>query len=68
MHSESLNDQDYALRLFAQPGLENNLKWAVITVTSCSASDVFRTAMRSWVRASTAEEIAYLESEDGYRG
>lgn len=29
MHSENIDDQEQSVRLFSQPGLENNLKWAL---------------------------------------
>lgn len=68
MHSESLSDQDYAVRLFAQPGLENNLKWASHHRDLVQRFGRFPHRNAILGRASTAEEIAYLESEDGYHG
>jgi uncharacterized protein (DUF924 family) len=29
MHSENIDDQELSVQLFSQPGLENNLKWAL---------------------------------------
>lgn len=68
MHSEALSDQEYALQLFAQPGLEGNLKWARHHRDIVQRFGRFPHRNAIIGRASTAEEIVYLASEGSYRG
>ncbi len=66
MHSERMADQERSVALFEAAGLKSNLKWA------CHHREVVRRfgrfPHRNAVlgRASTPEEVVWLESPEGY--
>jgi uncharacterized protein (DUF924 family) len=68
MHSEDSADQDYSVRLFAQPGMEDTLKWAQHHRDIVQRFGRFPHRNALLGRASSAAEIAYLESEAAYHG
>lgn len=68
MHSEQLSDQDYSLQLFAQPGLEDALKWARHHRDIVQRFGRFPHRNALLGRTSSAAELAYLESEAAFRG
>jgi uncharacterized protein (DUF924 family) len=68
MHSEQLSDQDYSVQLFAQPGMEDSLKWAQHHRDIVQRFGRFPHRNALLGRASSASEIAYLESEAAYHG
>jgi len=68
MHSENLDDQEQSVQLFSQPGLENNLKWALHHRDIVHRFGRFPHRNAILGRVSTAEEVEYLRSLGGYRG
>jgi uncharacterized protein (DUF924 family) len=66
MHSESLEDQDYAVQLFSQPGLENGGKWARHHREIVRRFGRFPHRNGILGRANTPGEIEYLESRDAF--
>jgi len=68
MHSEDAADQDYSVQLFAQPGMEDSLKWARHHRDIVQRFGRFPHRNALLGRASSAAEIAYLESEAAYHG
>jgi uncharacterized protein (DUF924 family) len=68
MHSESLEDQQLALELFAQPGLENNLRFARHHHDIVAKFGRFPHRNEALGRDSTAAEIEYLNSKQSFTG
>ena len=68
MHSEALEDQQLALRLFDQPGLESNLRFARHHHDIVSRFGRFPHRNAALGRDSTADEIAYLNSKQAFTG
>ncbi len=68
MHSEDPADQDYSVQLFAQPGMEDTLKWARHHRDIVRRFGRFPHRNAVLGRASSAAEIAYLESEAAFHG
>lgn len=68
MHSENLADQEQSVQLFSQPGLENNLKWALHHRDIVRRFGRFPHRNVISGRTSTAAEIEYLQAQGSYRG
>lgn len=68
MHSENLADQDRVLELFSRAGLEHNLKWAKHHRGLVERFGRFPHRNAILDRESTAEEMAYLQSEESFHG
>jgi uncharacterized protein (DUF924 family) len=68
MHSEQLGDQEYSVQLFAQPGMEDALKWAQHHRDIVQRFGRFPHRNALLGRISSAAEIAYLESGEAFRG
>lgn len=68
MHSENIDDQEQSVQLFSQPGLENNLKWALHHRDIVRRFSRFPHRNVILGRTNTAEEIEYLQSQGAYRG
>lgn len=68
MHSENLEDQRLALRLFDQPGLESNLRFARHHHDIVARFGRFPHRNAALGRESSAAEIAYLNSEEAFTG
>lgn len=68
MHSEALEDQQRALRLFDQPGLESNLRFARHHHDIVARFGRFPHRNAVLGRDSTADEIAYLNSKQAFTG
>ncbi len=68
MHSENLDDQEQSVRLFSQPGLENNLKWALHHRDIVRRFGRFPHRNEILGRTSTAVENEYLRSQGSSQG
>ena len=68
MHSEALEDQQLALRLFDQPGLESNLRFARHHHDIVSRFGRFPHRNAALGRDSSEAEIAYLNSKEAFTG
>ncbi len=68
MHSEDLEDQQLALRLFDQPGLESNLRFAHHHHDIVARFGRFPHRNAALGRDSTEAEIAYLNSKQAFTG
>ncbi len=68
MHSENLDDQARALRLFDQPGLENNLRFAKHHYGIVEQFGRFPHRNEILGRESNAAEIEYLNSKQAFKG
>ncbi len=68
MHSEDLEDQRLALRLFDQPGLESNLRFARHHHDIVARFGRFPHRNAALGRDSSEEEIAYLNSDEAFTG
>lgn len=68
MHSENLDDQEQSVQLFSQPGLENNLKWALHHRDIVRRFGRFPHRNAILERPSTAEENEYFQAQSAYRG
>lgn len=66
MHSESLADQECSVKLFAESGLEENLKWARHHRDIIRRFGRFPHRNAVLGRESTPEERQWLESSDGF--
>lgn len=64
MHSESLKIHDEALKLFNQPGLENNLDFEKKHKAIIERFQRYPHRNKILGRASTPEELAFLEGPD----
>jgi len=68
MHSEALADQERSVTLFEQAGLTDNVKWARHHREIVRRFGRFPHRNAILGRDSTPEELAYLSSEEGFRG
>ena len=68
MHSEALADQDLSVQLFAAAGLENNLRFAQHHREIIRRFGRFPHRNAILGRVSTAEELDYLNSKEGFKG
>lgn len=68
MHSEVLADQQLALQLFAQPGLEDNLRFARHHHHIIEKFGRFPHRNKALGRESSESEIEYLNSKEAFRG
>ncbi len=68
MHSEDIEDQRLALRLFDQPGLESNLRFAHHHHDIVARFGRFPHRNAALGRDSTEAEIAYLNSKQAFTG
>jgi uncharacterized protein (DUF924 family) len=68
MHSEDLADQQLALELFAQPGMESNLRFARHHHAIVETYGRFPHRNAVLGRTSTAAEIEYLNSREAFNG
>jgi uncharacterized protein (DUF924 family) len=68
MHSEELVDQQQALRLFAQPGLEDNLRFARHHHDIVRKLGRFPHRNKALGRESSEAEIEYLNSKEAFTG
>jgi uncharacterized protein (DUF924 family) len=68
MHSEDLADQDLSVELFAAAGLDNNLRFAQHHRDIVRRFGRFPHRNAILGRASSAEELAYLESKEAFKG
>lgn len=68
MHSESLADQDRALELFEVAGLDGNLHWAKHHREIVRRFGRFPHRNEILGRESTAEELAWLASDEAFHG
>ena len=68
MHSENLADQDLSVQLFEAAGLENNLRFAQHHREIVRRFGRFPHRNAILGRGSTAEELVYLDSKEGFKG
>jgi len=68
MHSEDLADQELALKLFDQPGMESNLRFARHHHAIVETYGRFPHRNTALGRTSTAAEIEYLNSREAFTG
>ena len=68
MHSEKLADQQLALQLFAQPGLEDNLRFARHHHDIVRKYGRFPHRNEALGRESSEPEIEYLNSKEAFTG
>lgn len=68
MHSESLADQDLALELFDQPGLEDNLRFCHHHRAIVEKYGRFPHRNEALGRVSSEAEIEYLNSKEAFTG
>jgi uncharacterized protein (DUF924 family) len=68
MHSETLADQQFALELFAQPGLEDNLRFARHHHDIIEKFGRFPHRNAALGRDNSAAEIEYLNSKQAFTG
>ncbi len=67
MHSEALEDQEYSVQLFSQPGMENGWKWALHHRDIVRRFGRFPHRNGVLGRANTPDEIDYLGSKEAFR-
>ena len=68
MHSENMSDQDQAVALFAQAGLEANLRFSKHHRGIVERFGRFPHRNAILGRVSTEAEISYLDSADSFKG
>jgi uncharacterized protein (DUF924 family) len=68
MHSEELVDQQLALQLFAQPGLEGSLRFALHHHDVIRKLGRFPHRNKSLGRENSEAEIEYLNSKEAFTG
>ena len=68
LHSEHLADQDLSVSLYAAAGLENNLRFAHHHREIVRRFGRFPHRNAVLGRASSAEELAYLDSKEAFKG
>ena len=68
MHSESLADQDHVVTLFEAAGLDENAKWARHHRDIVKRFGRFPHRNAILGRESSAEELAWLESDEAFKG
>ena len=64
MHSESLVIHQEAVRLFSQPGLENQLHFEKLHLVILEQFGRYPHRNKALGRVSTPEELAFLEGEN----
>jgi uncharacterized protein (DUF924 family) len=68
MHSEDLVDQELALKLFDQPGMESNLRFARHHHAIVETYGRFPHRNAALERTSTAAETKYLNTRQAFTG
>ena len=68
MHSEDIVDQELALELFDQPGMESNLRFARHHHAIVETYGRFPHRNELLGRVSTAAEVEYLDSREAFTG
>jgi uncharacterized protein (DUF924 family) len=68
MHSENLDDQNLSVKLFTEAGLESNIEFAKHHREIIRRFGRFPHRNKALGRMSTPDEIAYLNSEEGFKG
>lgn len=68
MHSENVADQEYSVKLFSQPGLEGNHRFALHHQAIVKKYGRFPHRNAILGRSSSREEIAYLNSKEAFTG
>lgn len=68
MHSESLVDQDYSVELFERAGMTDNLRWAKHHRDIVRRFGRFPHRNAILGRESSDEEIAWLDSDEAFKG
>lgn len=68
MHSENLADQDFSVRLFEAAGLENNVRFAKHHREIVRRFGRFPHRNTILGRASTPQELDYLNSKEAFKG
>jgi uncharacterized protein (DUF924 family) len=68
MHSEALSDQQLALRLFAQPGLEGNYRFSLHHHGIIEKFGRFPHRNEALGRRSSEAELDYLNSKEAFTG
>lgn len=68
MHSEALGDQERCVALMNESGKQENIKYADIHRDAIARFGRFPHRNEILGRTSTPEEIAYLQSEGGFKG
>ncbi len=68
MHSENLDDQQRSLKLFDQPGLEDNFRFARHHCAIVEQFGRFPHRNEMLGRESSAAEIEYLNSNQAFKG
>ena len=68
MHSEDLDDQAFALKLFDQPGLGDQLRYARHHYSIVEQFGRFPHRNKILGRKSTNDEVEYLNSKRGFKG
>ncbi len=68
MHSEDLADHDLSLRLYDQPGLESNLRFARHHREIVARFGRFPHRKAALGRARSAAELEYLDSKEAFTG
>ena len=68
MHSEDIEDQKQALKLFDQPGLEDNFRFAKHHLGIVEKFGRFPHRNSVLGRQSTPAEIEYLNSKEAFKG
>ncbi|MES9945942.1 MAG: DUF924 family protein [Candidatus Thiodiazotropha sp.] len=68
MHSESLSDQERSVSLFESAGLQENLKWAKHHRDLIRRFGRFPHRNEILGRTSSADELAYLKSDQAFTG
>ena len=68
MHSENLDDQALSVKLFDQPGLEHNLRFARHHYDIVERFGRFPHRNEILGRESTGAEVEYLNSKEGFKG
>jgi uncharacterized protein (DUF924 family) len=68
MHSEALQDQDYSVQLFEAAGLDENVKFARHHRSIVQRFGRFPHRNEILGRVSSAAEMAYLNSDEAFKG
>lgn len=68
MHSEHMDDQNLAVKLFTEAGLDDNIKFAKHHRSIVERFGRFPHRNAALLRESTAEELAYLASDEAFKG
>lgn len=68
MHSENMQDQDYAVQLFRDAGLDENVKFALHHRSIVERFGRFPHRNEILGRSSSDTEIAYMNSDEAFKG